>query len=100
MAKRITRLGNIDQVTDTILYTAVVGGATLLALSMNVQAGGTITVSKYEAFTTLTTVLYAVVLDPGSQLTDTDAYPLLIGDYIKVLSSNPGSTFLLLIDIP
>jgi len=99
MAKRITRSGNIDQVDATILHTAV-GDATLGGLSFNVPAGGTITVSKYDQATGVTSVLYAIALEPGSGLSDSESYSLLTGDYISVLSSTPGSTFNTFIELP
>jgi hypothetical protein len=82
--------------TGTVLYTGGSGTPLLskiLNLRFNNPLAYTIQLYKYEAATTITTLIYDLSLSAGDTVTDNFTYALNPGDQLKAYSNIVGTTY-------
>ena len=90
-----SKQGNIA-VTGTILYTGSISNISLtkvLILRFNNPAAFQLRLSKFEAATSTTTIIYNLNLSAGDTLTDNLSYALNPGDRLIATSSIAGTTY-------
>jgi hypothetical protein len=83
-------------ITGTVLYTGSRGGAALTKvtnLRFNNPAAFQLRLSKFEAATSTTTIIYTLNLSSGDTLTDSLSYALNPGDQLIATSNIAGTTY-------
>jgi len=83
-------------ITGTVLYTGSRGGAALTKvtnLRFNNPAAFQLRLSKFEAATSTTTIIYTLNLSAGDTLTDGLSYALNPGDQLIATSNIAGTTY-------
>jgi hypothetical protein len=90
-----SKQGNVA-VTGTVLFTGS-GDISLLtkvlALRFNNPAAFQLILSKFEAATSTTTIIYTLNLSAGDTLTDNLSYALNSGDQLIATSNIAGTTY-------
>lgn len=90
-----SKQGNLST-TGTLLFTGGSGGALLskvLNLRFNNPLAYTIQLYKYDAATTITTLIYNLSLSAGDTVTDNFTYALNPGDTVTAFSNIVGTTY-------